>query len=277
MLQEFSYLAPTTLKDLYVLLKKNSGKAVILAGGTDLLVEMHNNWIAPKMMIDIKKIPQLSGISFDRKSGLSIGATTVCIDLINNKDVQKNYPLLADAAGRIGSHQLRNRATIAGNLCTASPCADMGCSLLALGAQVELASVDGVRTIALKDFFTGPKKTQIKKHEVLQRIIVPAEMAGASFGMRKLKRIKGHDLALISVAMASTSKVLRVGVGSCAPTPVVTADLSPRASVEDVKKAAFKVVSPIDDVRASREYRLFMTGEYIESVYAELFKGGRNK
>ncbi len=277
MLQEFSYLAPTTLNDLYATLKKNAGKAVILAGGTDLLVELHNNWIAPKLLVDIKKMPQLNGISFDRKNGLSIGATTVCFDLINNKDVQKHYPLLADAAGRIGSRQLRNRATIGGNLCTASPCADMGCSLLALGARVELASVDGVRVIDLKDYFTGPKKTQIKKHEILQRIIVPAEMAGARFAMRKLKRIKGHDLALISVAVARTEKVMRAGIGSCAPTPVVTADLAANASAEELKKAAYKVVSPIDDVRASRDYRLFMTGEYIDSIHAEMFRGGRSK
>ncbi|GAB4283737.1 MAG: xanthine dehydrogenase family protein subunit M [Candidatus Rifleibacteriota bacterium] len=273
MLQEFSYLAPTTLKDLYALLKKNTGNAMILAGGTDLLVEMHNNWIAPKMLIDIKKIPQLSGIRFSKNEGLVIGGTTTCIELINDKNVQKHYPLLVDAAKRIGSHQLRNRATIGGNLCTASPCADMGCSLLALNARVELGSADGVREIMLRDFFTGPKKTQIHKHEVLQRIIVPVEMAGAKFGMRKLKRIKGHDLALVSVAMACTDKVMRVGVGSCAPTPVVSADLDPKTSVEDIKKAVFKVVSPIDDVRASRDYRLFMTGEYIESIYAEMFSG----
>ncbi len=274
MLQEFSYLAPTTLKDLYALLKKNAGTAVILAGGTDLLVEMHNNWISPKLLVDIKKIPQLNDMSFDRKNGLSIGATTVCIDLINNSDVKKYYPLLADAAGRIGSHQLRNRATIGGNLCTASPCADMGCSLLALGAEVELASADGIRVIPLKDYFTGPKKTQIKKHEVLQKIIVPFESANAKFGMRKLKRIKGHDIALISVAMARTEKFLRVGVGSCAPTPVVTAPLPANAKPEKVKEAVMKVVSPIDDVRASRDYRLFMTGEFVDSIYAEIFNGG---
>ncbi len=277
MLQEFSYIAPTTLKDLYSTLKKNADKAVILAGGTDLLVEMHNNWIAPKLMVDIKKIADLSGISYDKKKGLVIGATTICIDLINNKNVSKHYPLLADAAHRIGSNQLRNRATIGGNLCTASPCADMGCSLLAMGAKVELGSAEGTREIALRDCFSGCKKTQIKKHEVLQKIIVPPEMAGAVGGMRKLKRIKGHDLALVSVAMARTSKVMRVGIGSCAPTPVVTADLPGNAGLAEVKDAVLKVVSPIDDIRASRDYRLFMVGEYVESIYAEIFGKGGSK
>ncbi len=275
--QNFTYLAPGSMKELYLMLKKSSGKARILAGGTDILVELHNNWIAPDCLIDIKKIPELSGISYSPTKGLSIGATTVCIDLINDANVRKHYPLLADAAHRIGSPQLRNRATIAGNLCTASPCADMGCSLLALNASVELGSADGVRVIPLKDFFTGPKKTQLKKHEILQRIMVPADMAGASFGMRKLKRIKGHDIALVSVAMARTAKGIRAGIGSCAPTPVVTAELSPDASVEKVIAAVEKIVSPIDDVRASREFRLFMVKDFVEKIYPELGKNRSSK
>lgn len=275
--QNFTYLAPGSMKELYAMLKKSSGTARILAGGTDILVELHNNWIAPDCLIDIKKIPELSGISYSSTAGLSIGATTVCIDLINDANVRKHYPLLADAAHRIGSPQLRNRATIAGNLCTASPCADMGCSLLALNASVELGSADGVRVIALKDFFTGPKKTQLKKHEILQRIIVPADMAGASFGMRKLKRIKGHDIALVSVAMARTAKGIRAGIGSCAPTPVVTAELAPDASVDKVIAAVQKIVSPIDDVRASREFRLFMVKDFVEKIYPELGKNRSSK
>ncbi len=271
MLQNFSYLAPETLKDLYALLKKGNGKITILAGGTDLLVNLHNNWISPESLVDIKKISDLKGISFNPKTGVSIGATTVCVDLINNKDVKKHYPLLAQAAHHIGSPQLRNRATIAGNLCTASPCADMGCSLLALGASVELGSSTGTRVIALKDFFTGPKKTQLRKDEVLLRILVPAEMAGARFGMRKLKRIKGHDIAVASVAVARTDKVMRIGVGSAAPTPVVTADLAPSIALDKAVAAAEKVISPIDDVRAGAEYRRFMVKDFVEQIYSEIF------
>lgn len=270
MLQNFSYQAPETLKDLYALLKKGNGKVTILAGGTDLLVNMHNNWISPESLIDIKKIPELKGIAYSPKTGLSIGATTVCIDLINNADVKKHYPLLAEAAHQIGSPQLRNRASIAGNLCTASPCADMGCSLLAMGASVELGSAEGTRVIALKDFFTGPKKTQIKKTEVLLRILVPADMAGAKFGMRKLKRIKGHDIAVASVAIARTAKVLRIGVGSAAPTPVVTADLNPSITVDKAVAAADKIICPIDDVRAGADYRRFMVKEFVEQLFSEV-------
>lgn len=271
MLQEFSYLAPDNLSDLCAILKKNAGKAVVLAGGTDVMVGLHNNSISPEMLIDIKKVKQLSGIDFDPEEGLSVGATTICIELIENKDVQNHYPLLAMAAQHIGSPQLRNRATIAGNLCTASPCADMDCALLALGATIELCSVDGFRVVTVKDFFTGPKKTQIKPYEVLTRVILPPYMADAKFGMRKLKRIKGHDLALASVAMARTDKVMRAGVGSCAATPVVTADLEPDASLDAVKAAVDKIITPIDDIRASAEYRRFMVHDYVEKIYAELF------
>lgn len=272
MFQNFTYLAPKSMKELYTLLMEKSDSTRILAGGTDFLVGLHNNWVAPASLIDIKKISELKGITFSPDKGLAIGATTVCVDLINDKNVRKYYPLLAEAVHHLGSPQLRNRATIAGNLCTASPCADMGCSLLSLNASVEIGSAEGVRIVALKDFFFGPKKTQIKSHEVLQRILVPADMAGASFGMEKLKRIRGHDLALVSVAMARTGKVIRAGIGSCAPTPVVTADLPADASVDKVIAAVEQVISPIDDIRASRDYRLFMVREFVQKIYPELFK-----
>jgi carbon-monoxide dehydrogenase medium subunit len=269
-------MAPDSLKDLYGILKKNSQKARLLAGGTDILVEMHNNWSAPELIVDIKKIDELKKIDFNRKKGLAIGATAICFDIINDRNIKKYYPLLADAASRIGSYQLRNRATIGGNLCTASPCADMGCALLALDASVELGSASGTREVKLKDYFTGPKKTQLRPDEVLLRIFVPVKSANAISGMRKLKRIKGHDLALASVAIAKNFYSMRVGIGSCAPTPVVTEDLSPDAKLEEVKKAVFKVISPIDDVRASADYRRFITEKYVESIYDQIFtKGGR--
>lgn len=271
MLQEFNYLAPKSKDELYKLLKKHSGKSRILAGGTDILAELHNNWAAPEFLIDIKKIKEFQAVTFTESEGLSIGATTVCVNLINDKNAKRRYPLLVEAAHQIGSPQLRNRATIGGNLCTASPCADMGCSLLALNASVELGSADGVRVIPLKDYFTGPKRTQIKPYEVLQRIIVPADMAYAKFGLRKLKRIKGHDIALTSVAMARTDKVMRAGIGSCGPTPVVTVDLPAKAGIRAVLKAVAAVVSPIDDVRASKDYRLFMTKDFVKKIYPGLF------
>ncbi len=270
MLHEFSYLAPRERKDLLQLLKKHSGQARLLAGGTDLLCDIRLGTDKPAYLIDVKHIPEMQGITWSERDGLAIGATVTCIEIMRHPVIAKKFPLLAHAAGHIGSAQLRNRATIGGNLCTASPCADLGCSSLALGARVELASVRGTRVIPMKEFFTGVKATQLKDDEVVQRVLYPAEAAGAAWGMEKLKRIKGHDLAVVSVAIARTATWLRVGIGSCAPTPVVTADLPPQATAAAVVAAAFKVVNPIDDVRASRDFRLFMVEEFIRKLLPAL-------
>lgn len=257
MLVEFDYLAPVRRDELLVLLKKGK-KMKILAGGTDLLVDIRAGKLPIDTLVDIKKIPEFRAISFSPKEGLSIGAAVTCSELIGDPMVQRKYPLLVNAASRIGSLQLRNRATIAGNLCTASPCSDMGCSLLACGASLEIISAGGNRTVKLKDFFTGVKKTALQEQEVVLRILVPVESADAEWGMEKLKRIKGHDLALASVAMIKTAKTLRIGVGSCAPTSVVLKDLPPGVSVKDACAEALKVIKPIDDLRASKEFRTFI-------------------
>lgn len=270
MLQEFSYVAPASRPELLDLLAKHAGKAHILAGGTDLLVEYHMGYPAAGLVIDIKRIPEFRAISFSPKDGLSIGAAATCVDVIKDRAIAAKYPLLAHAAHCIGSPQLRNRATIGGNLCTASPCADMGCSLLALGAMIELASRKKVRVIPLREFFTGVKTTKLQPDEVVQRVIVPPDMAGARWGMEKLKRIKGHDLAVVSVAIARTGKVLRAGMGSCAPTPIVLDDLPPGVTAAAVCAAATKALKPITDLRASKEYRLFMVQEFIRRIMKNL-------
>ena len=270
MLQEFAYFAPEDKSELLDFLSRNSEKSRILAGGTDLIVELNGSELVPDFVVDIKKIGEFRKISFDRKKGLSIGSTVTCIELMNDSNVLNFFPLLADAAGRIGSYQLRNRATIGGNLCTASPCADMGCSLLSLGAEIELVSEKKSRIIPLKTFFTGVKSTQIQPNEVVRRIKVPADSANSSWGMEKLKRIKGHDLALVSVAIARKNGVTRVGVGSCAPTPIVLPDFVNNESAEEICAVAATTIKPITDVRASADFRLFMVQQFITGILAQM-------
>lgn len=273
MLQNFGYIAPKSLADLYAALKKNSGKTAILAGGTDVLVNLHNGMPAPEVMVDIKGIEELKEIKFDKKTGLSVGAAVTCAEIMNNEDVLAHYPLIAKAVGEIGSIQLRNRATMVGNLCTASPCADSACALLALDAKVEIGGNRRTRIIPLKEFFVGPKKTQLKEEELVLRVIVPPEMANATFGMRKLKRIKGHDIALVNAAIARTDDAMLIGIGSAAPTPVVTEKLAPTTSLNEAVEAALAMVKPIDDIRASKDYRMFMIGQYVGEIFGELNGG----
>ena len=272
MLHSFSYAAPSDRKALLALLKKEGSRARLLAGGTDILVDIRYGKAKPALLIDLKKVEDLRKISFDAKEGLSIGAAVTCADLIANPVIKGKFALIADAASRIGSPQLRNRATIAGNLCTASPCADLGCAMLALGASIEIESVSGKRVVELAKFFTGVKATVLKPEELVTRLIVPAAMAGAVSGMEKLKRIKGHDLALASVAMVIKGDLLRIAVGSCAPTPVVLPDLSAKAPLPKVLEALKKTIDPITDVRASKEYREAMAQAFVERLLGRLAK-----
>lgn len=269
MLQEFSYHAPKSKKELFKLLAQYEDNR-ILAGGTDIMVEFHNNFRTTANVIDIKRIKELNQISFDKKEGLSIGATATCYEVMNNKFIAKRYPVIADAASRIGSIQLRHRATICGNLCTASPSGDMACALLVLDAKMEIISDKKTRIIPLNKFFTGPKKTCLKKGEIVSRIIVPIESADSKALMEKLKRIKGHDIALVSAAVSEKDNVIKVAVGACGPTPVLLKSYTKKTRIDAILKDVEKKTSPIDDVRASADYRVFMAKTYVEKMLKEL-------
>ncbi len=282
MLQEFTYQAPTSQVELLQILKEQGNEVRLLAGGTDLLVDIRSGMHKPRTLVDLKKIPEFKQLTWDAKTGLSIGAAVRCIDVMQNKVVREKYPLIANAAGRIGSIQLRNRATLVGNLCTASPAADMAPALLCLDASVEIASAAGTRTVKLSEFFTGVKRTVLDHSEVVTRILVPAAFAGLKSGMEKLKRIKGHDLALASVCMVRRDTKLRVAVGACSVTPVLLPEFSVGDAVSDIKEAAAKAIKPIDDVRASAKYRVFMVQTYIERLWNQIMKeetakGGKAK
>ena len=266
MLHEFSYSSPRTKDELFSILREKGEQARIYAGGTDLLVDIRAGLTAPRMLIDVKKIGEYRVISFDEKEGLSIGAAAPLNEVIRSRPVQEHFPLIAEAAGRIGSPQIRNRATVGGNLCTASPSADMAPVLLCLDASVEIASDRGVKIVRLGDFFKGVKKTALEKGEVLQRVLVPCSMADSKGAMEKLKRIKGHDLSLVSVALVKKGEIMRIAIGACAPIPVVLKDFTAGEAPEKVLQEALRQVKPIDDVRASADYRRFMVEVYIERL-----------
>ena len=168
------------------------------------------------------------------------------------------------------SFQLRNRATVIGNIVTASPCGDMSSPLLCLDAEVELLSASGSRSMLLKEFITGVKKTQIKPEEIVSKIIVPTTFIDAAGGYEKLKRIKGHDLGVVAVTMIKTKKTMRVAVSSAAPTPVLLPDFAPDTPVAEIQKVAQAAISPIDDVRCTKEYRRFMVDIYIRRLMEEV-------
>lgn len=266
MLHGFMYVAPSSKKELLELLSGKSASYKILAGGTDLLVDIRAGKISPSCVIDIKKIEAFKEINFSLEEGLIIGASVTLTEITENGFVNSDFEVLANAAASIASRQIRNKATVAGNICTASPAGDMAPALLALDARVNVISVRGRRTEPLSSFYKGVRKTDLADDEIVESISVPNKYSDWKGKVLKLKRIKGHDLALVSAAMISDSDVIRLAAGSCAPVPVFLGEYKISSDVEHIVDSALKLTSPIDDLRAGAEYRKFMLGQYIKRL-----------
>jgi len=270
MTAQFSYRAPVTRSDLLGLLAEHGDTARVLAGGTDLLMDLRNGTRRPAVVVNLKRVVGYSDIRWSAEDGLIIRPAVTINDLMDDSKVRESYPLLVACARDLASHQIRNRATVVGNVVNASPCADMAPALLCLGAHAVLSSQSGHRTVPFSEFFTGVKRTVLRPDEILEEIVVPPDAAGARGAYRKLKRIKGHDLGIVGVAASSKDGALRFGISSCAPTPLLVDGLSVSDPVEAAVAAARQAISPISDVRCSREYREHMVEVYVRRTLQEV-------
>ena len=179
MLQNFQYAAPTTRSELRALLAERKGNARLLAGGTDLLVNIRNGIMKPEFVINVKKVEGFSGITWSEKEGLVIRPSTTINDVLRDANVRKHYPLLSECAHDLASYQVRNRATVIGNVVNASPCSDMAPALLCLDAKAVIASARGAREVSFREFFKGVKKTVVQEvNRVLARQIGLQEISG---------------------------------------------------------------------------------------------------
>lgn len=266
----FGYRAPTRRDELLSLLADHGDGARILAGGTDLLIDVRLGLVHPGLVVDVKKVAGFSGLSWSHDDGLVIRPGVTINDLLADPRVGEHYPLLVACAQDLASHQIRNRATVIGNVVNASPCADMAPALLCLEARAVISSRAGRRVVPFTEFFTGVKQTVLRRDELLEEVIVPPQTAGARGAYRKLKRIKGHDLGIIGVAAMHKDGVLRLGISSSAPTPLLVDGLSADDPSEAVVAAARAAIRPISDVRCSREYREHMVGVYTRRVLREV-------
>ncbi|MBN2875545.1 MAG: xanthine dehydrogenase family protein subunit M [Spirochaetales bacterium] len=269
MLYEFRYLAPKSVAELTATLREHASDGKILAGGTDLIPNIRNGLQKPGFVIDIKKYDGADRISYGA-DGLSMGPAVTINDLLRFKDARDRYPVLCSCAHELASHQIRNRATVAGNVVNASPCSDMAPALLCLDAQAVLRSGNGERVIPFSSFFTGVKKTVLQPGEFLERILVPAASAGVTGRYLKLKRIAGHDLGIVGVLMTKRDGEIRFGVSSAAPTPVLVDTVTTKDSPDEAAAKVLASVSPISDVRGTKEYREHMIGVYARRLLAEV-------
>ncbi len=270
MTSTLEYFAPASRADLLGVLADRGQTAKLLAGGTDLLVDLRNHQLHPEFIVNLKKVHGYSAISWNDKDGMTIGAAVTINDILRNQLIHDSYPLLVDCARDLASYQIRNRATVVGNVVNASPCSDMAPALLCLAASAVISSQRGKRVVPFKDFFTGVKRTILAADEILETILVPPESAGGRGGYRKLKRIKGHDLGIVGVAVFKNDGNLRVGISSCAPTPVLVDGLSETASADEVVAAVQQAISPISDLRSSKEYRRHMVEVFARRLLQEV-------
>lgn len=261
----FQYARPTSLAEAFALLR-DEPRSKLLCGGTDLVVGLRKGRLAPPLVVDIKHVAELQpGIS-EIGGRLRIGATTVLSKVIADERVRTMFPALVEGGQVVGSIQIRNRATLAGNLCNASPAADTAPPLLVYGALLELVCDGGTREVALTDFFTGPGTTVLAPGELVSAISLPLPQAPKGAAFERMTRRRGVDLATVNLCCLVSGGETWFAFGAVGPRPFLVRDETGRLadpSLGDGERSEAlgrltSQASPISNVRASREYRAEM-------------------
>ncbi len=276
---DFNYFKPQTVATALDILGHYGVRGWVLAGGTDLVAMLAANRIdsdAVDAVIDIKAIPELDGIAREEKE-LRLGALVTFGQLLDSELIKTALPMVWEMATTVATHAIRNRATVAGNLCSAVPCCDAGPALLVCDASVRVVGPSGERVIALADWFRGPRCTALEPDEMVTAISVPLDqrVRGASFV--KLRRYAGADLAQSSVAVAiAADQQYRVAFGAVAPTPFRAHAIEKALADQPIGEAQIAsasamvadVIRPITDIRATRAYRIRTTRVMFERALA---------
>ncbi|HEY3302377.1 MAG TPA: xanthine dehydrogenase family protein subunit M [Candidatus Binatia bacterium] len=268
--EPFEIFQPASLREASALVKDKGQGGRFLAGGTDLVIAVKEKSFSPNYVVDLKRIPGLSGIREESDGSVAIGALTTMREVETSPVVLKKYPFLAQSAAEVGSIQIRNRATIGGNMANATPSADVAPALLVLDATAKIAGLNGERTIELEQFFRGPGQTVMAAEEILTSIIIPPVSPSLVGEYIKFSPREMMDLAYVGVAVAlvlngGQKRCAKARISLCAvsPTPmrarraeallenqIMTEELAERAGAEAAAES-----KPISDVRSSADYR----------------------
>lgn len=274
-MNNFDYAAPTTLAEATALLAANRGTARILAGGTDLIVQLREHLREAALVINIKRIPELMQCLDSETEGLHLGAAVPCYQVHENENLSRNYPALIDAARIIGGWQIQSRASLGGNLCNSSPAGDSLAPLIALGASCAIVASGARREVAAEAFCTGPGKNVLQRGELLSTLVFPAAKPNSGSAYQRFIPRNEMDIAVVGVASwvqldASRSKIVeaRIALAAVAPTPRFATEASAwlagqPATEETFAKAgelARKAASPISDLRGTAEFRTHLVG-----------------
>ena len=267
--RRFAYERPGTLAETSRLLLEAGAEACILAGGTDLVVGLRDGSIAPRVVIDIKRVAELGTEAISRMDGsLRFSALAVMSEVEADPRVLDELPALAEAARVVGSVQIRHRATLAGNICNGSPAADTAPPLLVYGATVVVSGPNGERRVAIDELILGPGRVALERGELVSAIEVPIPASGVGSAYTRLVRRRGTDLASVTMCAAvDREDRVRLAYGSVGPRAFLVRDDSgvladPEAAPEARAAALEELLSQASpsprSIRASPDYRLAM-------------------
>lgn len=267
-MNDIDYASPKSIAEATALLSDKGDRAKVLAGGTDLIVQVREYRRDIDVVVDVKRIPELMELSFDPKSGLLIGAATPCCRIYEHKEIAKAYPGLIDAASLVGGIQIQSRASLGGNLCNASPAGDTIPALIALQTTCVVAGPKGTREVAAEDFCVGPGRNCLQRGEMLVTLKMPAPKphSGAAY-LRFIPRNE-MDIAVVGVGVAvqfdeGKCVAARISLAAVAPRPLLVTNaaaalIGTAATEADIEKAASlaqAAATPISDMRGDAEYR----------------------
>lgn len=281
----FHYIPPKSIKETLSMLSRYYGKTKVIAGGTDLLIQIKNKVTNPEYVVDITGIPELESVSYDENEGLRIGTLTTIRTLETSTEIHQRYPVISQAASQLGSVAIRNVATVGGNLCNASPSAEMAQALLALSARAKITGPSGERVVPLEDFFTGVGTTVLKPEELLVEIQVPPPLANTRARYHKHSTRGSIDLAIVNVAVVVTlepggkvCKDIRIALGAVAPTPMRARKAEEAMKGEQINEALINRTAQLasdearprpGSIRGSVEYKKEMVKVFTRRLIKE--------
>ena len=278
------YFAPQKIEEALEILFQYGKEIKIIAGGTDLLIQYYDRLYEVNGWLDLKNIKELEDIRIN-KNQIEIGAMVTHTQLEKSEDIKKYFPILGQAAADIGSPQIRNRGTVGGNIVNASPAGDLLAPLMAYGAQFKLQSNQREKIVLAEEFFIGPKKTILEPIQLLTQIILPLPSEKTYGCWIKIGRRKALIIATITLALVvemaednKTVKDVRTCLGSVAPTPIEIKEIRKKMVEKNFNQLDFNQlgqivedkISPIDDIRGTREYRKDVAKEIMINALEEI-------
>jgi len=284
------YEAPETLEAAIALLRSEPGEARVLAGGTDLLVQLKTDLIEPQLVVDIKKIRELREVRREA-GGYRIGAAVTGAELKEHPELKAVWPGVIEAANLIGSTQIQGRATLGGNLCNGSPAADSVPALIAAGATVTVAGPNGRRDVPVEDIVLGPRKLSIAKDEIVVSFLLPPQPPRAADAYLRFIPRTEMDIAVVGAGVNLTLgedgrvTAARVGLGAVAARPLLVpaaAEALIGSVLEDAALAKFEeavraACQPIDDKRGTREFRIKVAGVMARRAALRAYERARSR